>query len=118
MKTLDVLKAELETAQQAVNAIRAEIQSLADGFTYVVCILSYGSKSWQNHHVNTFALQELCYEYGDGYDGLVHIYSNNPKLAGELDHMGCLTTFTLEELPENKRDVSRTEGLLSFIKPY
>jgi len=116
MKNLEELKAELETAQQAVYAIRTEIQSRADGFTYVVCILSYGSKHWQDYHINTFVLQELCHEYGDGYDGLVHIYSNNPKLAEELN-AGCLTTFTLEELPENKRNVSRTEGLLNFIKP-
>ena len=117
MKTLALLKAELETAQQAVNTIRTEIQSLADGFTYVVCILSYRSKRWQDYHINTFVLKELCDEYYDGYDGLVHIYSNNPKLAEELNHWGCLTIFTLEELPENKRDVSKTEGLLNFIKP-
>lgn len=115
MKTIETLKAELETAEQAVNNIRQQIRTIADGFTYVVCILSYGSKTWNTDYPNTFFLQELCYDYGSGEDGLVHIYTNNPNL--ELDHYGCLRIFTLEELPESRRNVSKTAGILSFMLP-
>lgn len=112
MKTLEQLKAELETARQQVYAIEKQIRSLADGFIYHICIKSYGSKSWSTA-TNPFTIQELAYQYGDGYDGLVEVYTNNPDL--KIDDEGCLSIYTLDKLPENKRDVSKSEAFTNTI---
>lgn len=112
MKTIEQLKAELETARQQVLEIEKQIIEMADGFIYHICVLSYGSSNWSTC-ANPFTIQELCYQYGDGYDGLVKVYTNNPNL--EVEDQGCLEVLSLEELPDNKRDVSMTEAITHFI---
>lgn len=112
MKTIEQLKAELETAKQQVWNIKNQIEDIADGYIYHICILSYGSSNWSTC-ANPFTIQELCDQYHDGYDGLVKVYTNNPNL--EVEEQGCLRLYTLEELPENRKNVSKTEGLLNRL---
>lgn len=112
MKTLEQLKAELETAKEQVYMIENQIRNIADGFIYHICVLSYGSATWDTC-TNPFIIQELCYEYGDGYNGLVEVYTNNPDLV--INHYGCLSVYTLDELPENRRDISKSEAFTNTI---
>lgn len=113
MKTIEQLKLELNQARERVSAILQEIAGTPDGYTYQVCVRSYGSKSWETP-VNTVRIQDLADEYGDGYDGLVDVYTDNPLL--EINHWGCLSIYTLNELPEDVRGVSKSEAVLRFIR--
>ena len=115
MKTIEQLKAELETARQQVLEIEKQIIEMADGFIYHICVLSYGSSNWSTC-ANPFTIQELCYQYGDGYDGLVKVYTDNPKL--EIEHYGCLEVRTLEQLPDSKKDVSMSQAMTNFAMKF
>lgn len=115
MKTLEQLKAELETAKEQVWNIERQIREIADGFTYHICILSYGSARWSTC-TNPYDIQEICTEYGDGYDGLVKVYTDNPKL--EIEHYGCLEVRTLEQLPDSKKDVSMSQAMSYFAMEF
>lgn len=71
-----------------------------DGYTYWICIHRYGSSRWQELN-NTYAVEQVIEEYGDGHDGMVDIYSNNPEYlskVGEETYM-CDSYYTLDELP-------------------
>lgn len=104
--------AELEIAEAKVSEIRSNINNIEDGFTYHIQICSYGSYSWKTSK-NPYYIQELCNEYGDGYDGLIYVYTNNTSL--DVDHYGCLTILTLDELPEDKKDVSKSQAFSNTI---
>lgn len=112
METLEQLKAELEIAKEKVWIIEKKILSISDKFIYHLCILSYGSKSWITA-TNPFLIQKYAYEYGSGEDGLLKVYTNNPDL--DIDHGGCLDVFTLEELPEDRRDISKSEAFTNTM---
>jgi len=116
-KTIELLKAKLESAQLAVHILRDEIRKCADGFTYVISIHSYGSSTWHTEYTNTVFIQELCDEYRDGYNGLVHVYTNNPKINEEVKDYGCLSVFPLEKLPEDRRNMSMSKAMLRFVTP-
>jgi hypothetical protein len=103
-----IRKAHLNGLYEDLNTVENLIKEYKDGYIYHVCIRSYGSIRWRQYN-NRQAINELVEEYGDGYDGLVDIYSNNPRLlnkVGEDTHMcaSCATYYTLEELPEDKRE--------------
>lgn len=100
-----IRKAHLNELYQQLNTVEHLIKEYKDGYIYWVCIRSYGSERWRQVN-NRQAIDELVSEYGDGYDGLVDIYSNNPRLlnkVGEKTYM-CDTYYSLEELPEDKRE--------------
>ena len=66
---------------------------------------------------NFVFIQELCDEYRDGYNGLVHVYTNNPKINEEVKDYGCLSVFPLEKLPEDRRNMSMSKAMLRFVTP-
>ena len=112
MKKLEELKAELAAVRKQAWEIEKQIREMADGFTYHVCVSSYGSHSWSTCK-NPVIIQELCDEYGDGYDGLVQVFTDNPNL--EVNEYGCLQLYSLDELPEVRRNVSKSEAQLNRI---
>lgn len=112
MKTLEELKAELAIAQAQVWNLQNQIQKIPDGYTYHICIRSYGSANWMEA-INTQLIQKLCNEYQDGYDGLVEVYTDNPNM--DVQEWGCLIPHTLDELPENRRDVSKSQAMVNMI---
>jgi hypothetical protein len=104
--------AELKIAEAKVSEIRSNINNAEDGFIYHIQICSYGSVSWETAK-NPFYIQELCNEYFDGYNGLVYVYTNNTSL--DLDHYGCLTIETLDRLPEDRKEVSKSQAFNDTI---
>lgn len=110
---IKVLLASLEEAKSKVYEIQEAIRKYQDGYIYHVLVLSYGSQSWSIHH-NSSSVQEILYEYGDGYDGLVQVYTDNPN--PEFRDYGCLRDLcTLEELPESRQDISKSTGILNLM---
>ena len=99
----EIKKAHLNELYQHLNCVEELITDYKDGYIYWVCIRSYGSVNWQQVN-NRQAITELIYDYADGYDGLLDIYSNNPRLIHKVgkDTGRCDTYYTLEELPEEK----------------
>jgi len=112
MKTLEELKAELAVAQAQVWDLESQIQKIPDGYTYHICIRSYGSVNWEKA-INTHRIQWLCNEYQGGYDGLVDVYTDNPDM--NVRDLGCLTQYTLDELPESRRNISKSQGMVNMI---
>lgn len=107
------LLASLEEAKRKVYEIQESIRTYQDGYIYHVLILSYGSQSWSIHY-NSHSVQEILDEYGDGYDGLVEVYTDNPK--PKLQDYGCLRDVcTLEELPESRQEISKSAGFVNLI---
>lgn len=107
------LLASLEEAKRKVYEIQEAIRTYQDGYTYHVLISSYGSHTWTVHH-NSTSVQQILDEYGDGYDGLVEVYTDNPN--PEFQDYGCgRGVYSLENLPDSRRDVSRSAGLLNLI---
>ena len=101
-----IKKAQLDELYEHLNTVEKLIDECKDGYIYWVCIRSYGSKRWRQVN-NRQAIDKLVYDYADGYDGMVDIYSNNPRLlkhVGENTYM-CDTYYTLEDLPEEKRNI-------------
>jgi hypothetical protein len=100
-----IRKAHLNELYQQLNTVEHLIKEYKDGYIYWVCIRSYGSQRWREYN-NRQAINELVNEYGDGYDGLVDIYSNNPRLLNKVgeDTYMCDTYYTLDDLPEDKRE--------------
>lgn len=100
-----IKKAQLNELYEQLNTVEHLIKEYKDGYIYYVCIRSYGSVRWRQYN-NRKAITELLEEYGDGENGILDIYSNNPRLlkkVGEKTYM-CDTYYTLEELPEDKRE--------------
>jgi hypothetical protein len=114
MKTYEQLKAELNEAKKQVYALENELTEISDGFIYHTCVLSYGSSSWSTAN-NPHLIQELADTYGDGYDGLVKVYTDNSEL--DINHYGCLSILTLDELPENRKNISKSEAYVNNIMP-
>ena len=100
-----IRKAHLNELYQQLNTVEHLIKEYKDGHIYWVCIRSYGSRRWREVN-NRQAIDELVQEYGDGQDGQLDIYSNNPRLLKKVgkDTWMCDTYYTLEELPEDKRE--------------
>lgn len=67
-----------EEAKRICNMFSREISRHKDGYIYVANIRSYGSNSFSTFN-NYHTLKELCDEY-NGDNGIVDIYSNNPKI--------------------------------------
>ena len=103
MGKLEQIKLEYEKALGIANKLYNELTSTPDGYLYKVIINSYGSRSACDY-INQYPVDSLVSEYGDGYDGLLNIYSNNPRLIHKVgkDTGRCDTYYTLEELPEEK----------------
>lgn len=98
-------KAQLNKLYQHLSTVKHLIKEYKDGYIYWVCIRSYGSFRWRQCN-NRQAITELIEEYGDGYDGQLDIYSNNPRLLNKVgvETYMCDTYYTLEDLPEDKRE--------------
>jgi hypothetical protein len=109
MNTIAEKLEQLGKLNREINLLKKEIAEHKDGYIYKVCIRSYGSVSWQEHF-NPYTIQNIVDEYGDGYDGLVEVYTNNPDL--KLDSYGCLTELSLEELPEEK-NISKSQAFVN-----
>ena len=75
----------LEELVELRNTVNGMIHSYKDGFFYICKVRSYG-RNWNENHINTHNVQELCYQYF-GEDGIVDVYSNNPDLRG-IDNYG------------------------------
>jgi hypothetical protein len=105
-KEIDAIKeAQLKELYLQLNTVEMLLNAYEDGYTYWVCIKSYGSSSW-TQYPNLLVVSEIVDRYGDGYDGLVDVYSDNPELlkrVGETTYR-CDTYFSLEDLPKEKDD--------------
>jgi hypothetical protein len=97
-KTYEDLLAEYNKAKELCYNAENALRAYSDGFIYLVCIRSYGSMRWKSY-TNPYFIEELVYEYGDGYDGLLEIYSNNPDYL-RPDDDGCIDTFKILSLDE------------------
>lgn len=125
MKTLKELldlkttiKNEIQKVTQDLNkqlhTVERQIDNYEDGYTYHVAICSYGSVYWEKFN-NPIGIYPLIKEYQDGYDGLVEIYTDNPTLVSDLESedQGCGRYYTLDELPEHKRNVSKSDAFVN-----
>lgn len=100
-----IKKAHLNELYEQLGLVENLITDYKDGYIYWICIRSYGSVNWKQVN-NRQAITELVYDYADGYNGLLDIYSNNPRLIHKVgDDTGmCDTYYTLDKLPEEKRE--------------
>ena len=98
-------KAHLKELYGHLNTVQHLLNTCEDGYTYWTCVRSYGSSGWKRHF-NRQSVDKLVDQYGDGYDGLVDIYTDNPRLLRRVgtESYACDTYHTLEELPEEKDD--------------
>lgn len=105
-KEIDAIKeAQLKELYSQLGTVEMLLDAYEDGYIYWVCILSYGSSSWKQCS-NLLVVSKIVDRYGDGYDGLVDVYSDNPELlkrVGETTY-SCDTYFSLEDLPKEKDD--------------
>lgn len=99
-------------AQNLVNKIRQELSNTSDGFIYLACLRSYGSIQWITF-INEFLTQELCDEY-NGDDGIVDIYTNNPKST--INSYGDVVFKSIEELQNLSQDnISMSRAITNWI---
>lgn len=101
----EIKKAHLNELYQHLNCVEKLITDYKDGYIYWICIRSYGSVNWMQVY-NRQIINDMVDEYGSGYDGILDIYSNNPRLIHRVgeDRGRCDTYYTLDELPEEKRE--------------
>ena len=101
----EIKKAHLNELYQHLDTVEELITNYKDGYVYWICIRSYGSINWKQVN-NRQAINDMVYDYADGYDGLLDIYSNNPRLINKVrkDTGRCDTYYTLDELPKEKRE--------------
>tara|TARA_R110000772_G_scaffold27361_20_gene69678 strand:+ start:4162 stop:4521 length:360 start_codon:yes stop_codon:yes gene_type:complete len=116
MSYKDLLK-EFNDAKRIADAKLKALRNYDSGYIWLVQICSYGSSHWREFK-NIHGVQELCNEYGDGYDGLLYIYTTDLKAKSPVD-CGCVSKFI--KIPKQELDKlerthkSKTEGLLSFL---
>ena len=77
-KDMEELLKQLEAAEAEVVRIRTAISEFKDGYIYVTSLQIYGNEYW-DVHTNVHPVNELYEEYFDGYNGILTIYTNNPK---------------------------------------
>jgi hypothetical protein len=101
----EIKKAQLNELYQHLDCVEKLITDYKDGYIYWICIRSYGSITWMQVY-NREIINNMVDEYGSGYDGILDIYSNNPRLIRRVgeDTGRCDSYYTLEELPEEKRE--------------
>lgn len=113
MTKLEMLQAELTLARLEVYNIEREIRNVDDGFLYFTCLRSYGSVTWDTH-VNEVSVQNLCYDYSDGHDGIVDVYTNNPN--NTIQTSGLVEVLSLDELQNLSKDnVNMTTAITNWI---
>ena len=83
---INLSKYSIEELVELKNKIANTIYDYKDGYFYICNVRSYGRNWKENWIFNTHTLQELCHQYG-GDDGIVDVYSNNPKLS-KIDNYG------------------------------
>lgn len=83
------------------SEIDNRIHNYKDGYFYICKVRSYG-RNWTDNFIhNTYALQDLCYQY-NGDDGIVDVYSNNPDLS-KIDNYGDIMFVpTVEDYEKSK----------------
>jgi hypothetical protein len=90
---MEELLKQLEAAEAEVSRIRTAINKFKDGYIYVTSLQIYGTEYW-DVHTNQFPVDELYEEYYDGYNGILTIYTNNPKSKTKRK----ATVMTIDEL--------------------
>tara|TARA_Y100001947_G_C10318557_1_gene295040 strand:+ start:445 stop:825 length:381 start_codon:yes stop_codon:yes gene_type:complete len=108
-----------ESLQYKLSEIERQINNASDGFIYHVLLRSYGSLTWYEY-TNPYPIQELVDGCRGGDEGLVNVYTNNPAdLYDVIQCWGAMTVYTLDKLPEERREISRSEGFTNMIiQPY
>ena len=113
MKTLEQLKAELETAREQVWNLMQQIRETSDGFKYLTCTRCYGSVRWESH-INAFCANEEVNEY-NGDNGIVDLFTNNPD-HGITNYSGDTQIISEEDmLNMSKEDVSMSRAICNWI---
>ena len=112
MKNLEQLKKAVETAKENHDKAMSELLAFDSGYKWIVTVYAYGSKKSQVFS-NVIPVNNLIEEYGDGYDGMLDIFTNDPETPIATD-WGCVSKFkvvTLEELGEiDMRCISKSEA--------
>lgn len=117
MKTLEQLKAELETARQQAWEIEEQIRETSDGFKYLTRTLCYGSVRWQAH-LNSFCANEIVSQY-NGDNGIVDLYTTNPD-HGIDNYSGDVVIVSEEDIlnmATEDKSVSATQWLCNWVIP-
>jgi hypothetical protein len=118
MSYKDLLK-EYNNAQKVANKALQALKVYDSGYIWLVQICSYGSSSWNNYK-NIHGVEKLVGEFGDGHDGLLSIFTTDPKAVAPND-FGCVKEFKILSQKEiSDMDTpyrSKSDGLLSFILP-
>ena len=100
-KEIDAIKEKyLSELYQHKRTVERLITECKDGYTYWICIHRYGSSRWQELN-NKYTVEQVIEEYGDGHEGMVDVYSNNPKYLSKVgtESYMCDTYYSLDELP-------------------
>lgn len=113
MKTLEQLKAELETVRKQAYKIEKQIRNTSDGFKYLTQTCVYGSITWKSHN-NKFAANEEVSEYW-GDNGIVNLYTNNPN-HNIQNYSGDTKIISKENmLNMSKENVSMSKAICNWI---
>ena len=116
MGKLEQIKLEYEKALGIANKLYNELTNTPDGYLYKVIINSYGSRSTCDY-INQYPVDSLVSEYGDGYDGLLTIYTTNPKYDPDHNY-GCATINIINEselLSISNKDISKSQAFCNLI---